>query len=36
MTDTAKVFVNGLDDVVAAATELSHVFGDEGKLVYRG
>jgi citrate synthase len=36
MTDTTKVFVNGLDDVVAAATELSHVFGDEGKLVYRG
>jgi citrate synthase len=36
MTDNNKVHVNGLDDVVAAATELSHVFGSDGKLVYRG
>ncbi len=27
---------NGLEGVVAAQTELSHVFGDEGRLVYRG
>lgn len=27
---------NGLEGVVAAQTELSHVFGEEGKLVYRG
>ncbi len=27
---------NGLEGVVAASTELSHVFGDEGRLVYRG
>jgi len=27
---------NGLESVVAASTELSHVFGEEGKLVYRG
>ncbi len=27
---------NGLEGVVAASTELSHVFGEEGKLVYRG
>ena len=26
----------GLEGVVAAATALSHVFGDEGRLVYRG
>lgn len=36
MTDTATAKPNGLEGVVAAATELSHVFGDEGKLVYRG
>ena len=38
MSDTANIgtMVNGLDDVVAANTELSHVFGNEGKLVYRG
>lgn len=30
------IMVNGLDTVVAANTELSHVYGDEGKLVYRG
>ncbi len=27
---------NGLEGVVAATTALSHVFGEEGKLVYRG
>lgn len=27
---------SGLEGVVAASTALSHVFGDEGKLVYRG
>jgi citrate synthase len=26
----------GLEDVVAAQTALSHVFGDEGRLIYRG
>src|SRR5215216_7058440 len=26
----------GLEGVVAASTALSHVFGEEGKLVYRG
>lgn len=26
----------GLEGVVAATTALSHVFGEEGKLVYRG
>lgn len=37
MTDAnPKVHVNGLDDVIAARTELSHVFGSDGKLVYRG
>lgn len=38
MTDTSNtaIMVNGLDDVVAAATELSHVYGNDGKLVYRG
>ncbi len=35
-TSTTGIMVNGLDDVVAASTELSHVFGSEGKLVYRG
>ncbi|HWK80120.1 MAG TPA: citrate/2-methylcitrate synthase, partial [Thermomicrobiales bacterium] len=27
---------NGLEGVVAASTALSHVFGEEGRLVYRG
>ena len=27
---------HGLEGVVAASTALSHVFGEEGKLVYRG
>lgn len=42
MTDTAATTSNtrpkpnGLEGVVAAATELSQVFGEEGKLVYRG
>lgn len=38
MSDSANTgtMVNGLDTVVAANTELSHVFGSEGKLVYRG
>ena len=26
----------GLEGVVAASTALSHVFGEEGRLVYRG
>ena len=30
------IMVNGLDSVIAANTELSHVFGSDGKLVYRG
>ncbi len=34
MTDSPKP--NGLEGVVAASTELSHVFGEEGRLVYRG
>ena len=33
-TDSPKP--NGLEGVVAASTELSHVFGEEGRLVYRG
>jgi citrate synthase len=40
MSDTANTAQlpkpNGLEGVVAAQTELSHVFGEEGKLVYRG
>src|SRR5262249_22536147 len=32
----AYVAANGLDDVVATATHVSHVFGEEGRLVYRG
>ena len=40
MPDTANATelpkANGLEGVVAAQTELSHVFGEEGKLVYRG
>ncbi|MBA3379396.1 MAG: citrate synthase/methylcitrate synthase, partial [Chloroflexia bacterium] len=42
MTDSATATAteqpkpNGLEGVVAASTELSHVFGEEGKLVYRG
>jgi citrate synthase len=42
MTDSATTATierpkpNGLEGVVAASTELSHVFGEEGKLVYRG
>ena len=35
-TETERPKPNGLEGVVAASTELSHVFGDEGKLVYRG
>ncbi len=27
---------SGLDNVVVAATKVGHVFGEEGKLVYRG
>lgn len=34
--ENTMVKVNGLDDVNAANTELSHVFGSDGKLVYRG
>jgi citrate synthase len=42
MTDSATTATierpkpNGLEGVVAASTELSHVFGEQGKLVYRG
>ena len=41
MTESATATIerpkpNGLEGVVAASTELSHVFGEEGKLVYRG
>ena len=42
MTDSATVTEenlpkpSGLEGVVAASTALSHVFGEEGKLVYRG
>ncbi len=35
-TETERPKPNGLEGVVAASTELSHVFGEEGKLVYRG
>ncbi|HWV23743.1 MAG TPA: citrate/2-methylcitrate synthase [Thermomicrobiales bacterium] len=35
-TETGRPKPNGLEGVVAASTELSHVFGEEGKLVYRG
>lgn len=35
-TETERPRPNGLEGVVAASTELSHVFGEEGKLVYRG
>lgn len=35
-TETERPKPNGLQGVVAASTELSHVFGEEGKLVYRG
>jgi citrate synthase len=34
--DTALPKPEGLEGVVAAATALSHVFGEEGRLVYRG
>lgn len=35
-TNSAQPRPNGLEGVVAASTELSQVFGDIGKLVYRG
>lgn len=35
-TELERPKPNGLEGVVAASTELSHVFGDIGKLVYRG
>ena len=35
-TTTPMPKPEGLEGVVAAATELSHVFGEEGRLVYRG
>lgn len=35
-TEIERPKPNGLEGVVAASTELSHVFGDIGKLVYRG
>ena len=42
MSDTAAATLsehpkpNGLEGIVAASTALSHVFGEEGRLVYRG
>ena len=33
---TSNVAPKGLDGVVVAATAISHVFGNEGRLVYRG
>jgi citrate synthase len=36
IADTALPKPEGLEGVVAAATALSHVFGEEGRLVYRG
>ncbi|HVL24655.1 MAG TPA: citrate/2-methylcitrate synthase [Thermomicrobiales bacterium] len=36
VTETELPKPNGLEGVVAASTALSHVFGEEGKLVYRG
>jgi citrate synthase len=36
MTETPLPKPEGLEGVVAASTALSHVFGEEGKLVYRG
>src|SRR5215204_700551 len=35
-TETDLPKPSGLEGVVAASTALSHVFGEEGKLVYRG
>jgi citrate synthase len=36
MTETELPKPSGLEGVVAASTALSHVFGEEGRLVYRG
>jgi citrate synthase len=36
MTETELPKPEGLEGVVAASTALSHVFGEEGRLVYRG
>src|SRR5919112_2055952 len=36
VTETELPKPNGLEGVVAASTALSHVLGEEGKLVYRG
>jgi citrate synthase len=36
LTETPLPKPEGLEGVVAASTALSHVFGEEGKLVYRG
>ena len=36
VTETPLPKPEGLEGVVAASTALSHVFGEEGKLVYRG
>ena len=33
---TSAVAPKGLDGVVVASTAISHVFGNEGRLVYRG
>ncbi|HEU5349622.1 MAG TPA: citrate synthase [Ktedonobacterales bacterium] len=35
-TPTSNVAAKGLDGVVVAATAISHVYGNEGRLVYRG
>ena len=36
LTDTPLPKPEGLEGVIAASTALSHVFGEEGRLVYRG
>jgi citrate synthase len=36
ITETVLPKPEGLEGVVAASTALSHVFGEEGKLIYRG
>ena len=36
LTETPLPKPEGLEGVVAASTALSHVFGEEGRLVYRG
>ena len=36
ISETVLPKPEGLEGVVAASTALSHVFGEEGKLIYRG